>query len=141
MEFPKLEEFLIGLQRSWKEMTKVMDMAKETMKRQYDKKRRNPQGLKEGDNIWLEAKNIHSNRFSKKLDQKQYRPFKILKAIGQETFQLKLLEGWIIHNVFNENLLTQCKEPYYKGQHVEPAPLPDIINEEEEYKVEEIRKY
>jgi len=56
-------------------------MAKETMKRQYDKKRWNPQGLKEGDNIWLEAKNIHSNRPLKKLNQKQYGLFKILKAI------------------------------------------------------------
>ena len=62
-------------------MTKVIDMAKETMKRQYDKKRWNPQGLKEGDNIWLEAKNIHSNRPLKKLNQKQYGLFKILKAI------------------------------------------------------------
>jgi len=39
IEFPKLEEFLISLQRSWEEITKAMDMAKETMKRQYDKKR------------------------------------------------------------------------------------------------------
>ena len=39
IEFPKLEEFLISLQRSWEETTKAMDMAKETMKRQYDKKR------------------------------------------------------------------------------------------------------
>jgi len=38
-------------------------------------------------------KNIHSNRLSKKLDQKRYRSFKILKAIGQGVFQLKLLEG------------------------------------------------
>ena len=29
------------------------------MKKQYDKKRRNSQGLKIGDNVWLEAKNIH----------------------------------------------------------------------------------
>ena len=47
----------------------------------------------------------------------------------------------MIHNVFNEDLLTQYKEPQYKGQHVELAPLPDIINEEEEYEVEEIRKH
>jgi len=47
----------------------------------------------------------------------------------------------MIHDVFNEDLLTQCKEPQYKGQHVEPAPPPDIINEKEEYEVEEIRKY
>jgi len=82
MEFPKLEEFLIGLQRSWKEATKAMEEAQETMKKHFYKKRRNPQGLQEGENIWLEAKNIHLNRPSKKLDQKRYRPFKILKAIG-----------------------------------------------------------
>ena len=43
--------------------------------------------------------------------------------------------------MFNEDLLTQCKEPQYQGQHVDPASLPDIINKEEEYEVEEIRKY
>ena len=54
----------------------------------------------------LEAKNIHSNRSSKKLEQKRYRPFKISKDIGQGVFQLKLPERWAIHNVFNEDLLT-----------------------------------
>jgi len=141
MEFPKLEEFLISLQKSQEEATKAMEMAKETMKRQFDKKKRNSQELKEGEDIWLEAKNIHLNRPSKKLDQKRYRPFKILKVISQGAFQLKLPEEWIINDVFNEDLLTQCKEPYYKGQHMEPAPPLDIINEEEEYEVEEIRKH
>jgi len=50
-EFPKLEEFLISLQKSWEEATKAMEMAKEMMKRQFDKKRQNPQGLKEGEDI------------------------------------------------------------------------------------------
>ena len=31
------------------------------MKKQFNKKRRNIQELKEEDNMWLEAKNIHSN--------------------------------------------------------------------------------
>ena len=44
------------------------------MKRQFDKKRWNPQELKEGDN-------------------KRYRSFKISKDIGQEVFQLELPEG------------------------------------------------
>ena len=38
-EFPKLEEFLIGLQKSWEEVTKTMNIAKETIKRQFNKKR------------------------------------------------------------------------------------------------------
>jgi len=78
--------------------------------------------------MWLENKNIHSNRPLKKLDQKRYRPFRISKDIGLGVFQLELPEGWMIHNVFNEDLLTRCREPHYKGQHMEPAPLPMIIN-------------
>ena len=105
------------------------------------KKRQNPQGLKIGDNMWLENKNIQSNRPSKKLDNKRYRPFRISKNIGSGVFQLELLEGWAIHNMFNENLLTQCVEPKFKGQHEELVLPPTIINEEEEYKVKEVRKH
>jgi len=70
--------------------------------------------LKVGDNVWLENKNIQSNQPSKKLDQKKYRLFKILKNIGLGAFQLELSEGWTIHNMFNK---------------------------EEKYEVEEIRKH
>jgi len=85
-------EFLIELQQSWEKATKSMEIAKEAMKRQYNKKKQNPQGLKAGDNMWLEAKNIYLNQPSKKLDQERYRPFRISKDIGQEVFQLKLPE-------------------------------------------------
>ena len=32
-------------------------------------------------------------------------------------------------------------EPKFKGQHKKPVPLPTIINEEEEYEVEEVSKH
>ena len=91
-----------------------MEEAWKSMKKQFDKKKRNPQGLKVGDNVWLENKNIQSNQLSKKLDNKRYGSFRISKDIGLEVFQLELLEGWMIHNVFNEDLLTQCVEPKFK---------------------------
>jgi len=47
----------------------------------------------------------------------------------------------MIHNVFNEDLLTQCVELKFKGQYEEPAPPPMIINEEEKYEVEKVRKH
>jgi len=93
IELPKLEDFLEGLQRSWEVAKKLIEVAKKVMKKLFDRKRRNPQELKVGDNIWLKAKNIQSNQPSKKLDQKRYRPFKISKDIGQEVFQLKLPGG------------------------------------------------
>jgi len=67
-EFPKLEEFLTRSQRSCNEATKSMKEAQERMKKQFNQKRRNPQELNIRDNVWLENKNIYSNRPSKKLD-------------------------------------------------------------------------
>jgi len=75
------------------------------------------------------------------LDNKRYRPFKISKDIGLGAFLLELLRGWAIHNIFNKDLLTRCVELKFKGQCEEPAPLPTIINEKEEYEVEEVRKH
>ena len=82
----RVEEFLVGIQRSQKQATKAIEEAQKNMKRQFDKKRWNPQGLKVGDNVWLENKNIQSNQPSKKLDNKRYRPFIILKDIGLGAF-------------------------------------------------------
>ncbi len=42
MDIPRVEDFLIGLQRSWEQVTKVMEEAQKNMKKQFDKKRRNP---------------------------------------------------------------------------------------------------
>ena len=57
MELPKLNDFLEELQRSW---DKARILAKEAIKKQFDKKKRNLQGLKARDNVWLKSKNIHS---------------------------------------------------------------------------------
>ena len=70
-----------------------MEEAQRNMKKQFNKKRRNPQGLKAGNHVWLENKNIQSNQLSKKLDNKKYRPFKISKDIGSRAFELELPEG------------------------------------------------
>ena len=118
-----------------------MEEAQKNMKWQFDKKRRNSQGLKVDNHVWLENKNIQLNWPLKKLNNKRYEPFRITKDIGSRAFQLELPERWIIHNIFNENLLTWCMEPKFKGQYEDPASLPIIINEEEEYEVEEVRKH
>jgi len=47
----------------------------------------------------------------------------------------------MIHNMFNEDLLTKYRKPYFKGQYMDLAPRPTIINKEKEYKVEGVRKH
>ena len=104
-DIPRVEDFLNRLQKSWEQATKAIKEVQKNMKKQFDKKRRNSQGLKVGDYVWLENKNIYLNRPLKKLDNKRYGPFKISKDIRLGVFELELLEGWMIHNVFNEDLL------------------------------------
>ena len=61
MNISQVEDFLIGLQKSWKQATKAMEKVQKNMKKQFNKKRRNSQRLKVGDNMWLENKNIYLN--------------------------------------------------------------------------------
>ena len=86
MEIPHVKEFIKNLQKSWKQAKGAMEESQKNMKWQFDKKRRNLQGLKVGDYVWLENKNIQLNRPSKKLDNKRYGPCRILKDIGLEAF-------------------------------------------------------
>ena len=39
LEIPKVEEFLIGLQKSWEQATKSMEEAQKNIKKQFNKKR------------------------------------------------------------------------------------------------------
>ena len=86
MEIPWVEEFVKELQKSWEQVTNAMEEAQKNMKWQFDKKRRNFQGLKVNNHVWLENKNIQSNWPLKKLDNKRYGPFKIAKDIGLGAF-------------------------------------------------------
>ena len=47
----------------------------------------------------------------------------------------------MIHNVFNEDLLTRYREPCFQEQHMNPVLSTTIINKKEEYKIEEVRKH
>ena len=87
----------------------------------------------------MENSNIHTNQPSKKLGQKRYGPFLIKEKIGEAAYRIKLPEGWSIHDVFNENLLSPVNQPEFRSQVKPPAPDPVIINNEEEYEVETIR--
>jgi len=61
MEFTTIEEFLTGLRRSWEKAMKLIEEVQKNMKKQFNKKRRNSQELKIGNDVWLESKNIHLN--------------------------------------------------------------------------------
>ncbi|KAF7762551.1 hypothetical protein Agabi119p4_9144 [Agaricus bisporus var. burnettii] len=128
-----------------KELQKVREEAKAAMEANNDMMRErgnnkhHKEPFAEGDKVWLEATNIHSNCPTWKLDHKRYGPFDVLKQVGDRSYKLKLPDSWAIHNVFHTSLLTKVRDPEFDSQKKPTPPPPDIINEEEEYEVEEIR--
>ena len=67
-EIPSLEGLLKKMETTREEAKTTMERTKETIKRQYDKRTCQSQGLKTGEQVWLEIRNIQTNQPSKKLD-------------------------------------------------------------------------
>ena len=61
MEIPSLEDLLKKMKTMREEAKTVIEKTKETMKRQYNKRTRQSQGLKTREQVWLEARNIQTN--------------------------------------------------------------------------------
>ena len=92
---------------------------------------------KVGDKVWLEATHLRLHYPSRKLAPKQMGPFEISRILSPLTYQLNLPRTWKIHNVFHASLLS----PYRSMEAYGPPflePPPDVIDNEEEYKVEAI---
>jgi hypothetical protein len=134
-----LGKFLTTLKETRQEAKAALEQGNETMENQYNKKRMRAHHWNPGDKVWLEGTNITTNRPAKKLDAKRYGPFTVKEKIGQGAYRLDIPKGWVIHNIFNEALLLPFRGPEFDSQRKEPPPSPDIINDEEEYEVEEIR--
>jgi len=92
------------------------------------------------DLVWLEGKNLCLPYQATKLAPKRYGPFKIIKEISPVVYQLALPLTWRIHDMFHATLLS----PYHKTNTYGPnfsQPPPDLINDEEQYEVEQIRNH
>ena len=54
--------------------------------------------------FWLNSKNIKSKR-NKKLEHKFLGPFKVLRPVGTQAYELELPKSWKIHPFFHVSLL------------------------------------
>ena len=122
------------------EVESSLKKAAEDMNKYYDKHRSNSREYSTGDMVWLDGHNITSERPMKKLDDKRWGPFKIIKKVGASSYKLDIPKTWKkVHPVFNEVLLSPYTEPEFPTQPRNTRPLPIAIEgEEPEYEVEEI---
>ncbi len=89
------------------------------------------------DQVWLDTSHLKLPHQKAKLTPKCLGPFKIIQEISPVAYRLGLLSNWRIHDVFHASLLTPYHETYAHGPNFTQPP-PDLINGEEEYKVEQI---
>ena len=90
-----------------------------------------------GDKVWLNLKNIKTNRPSKKLDDKNAK-FTVIEVIDSHAYRLNTPPG--IDNVFHVSLLRPAGMDPLPSQVITESQPPAIVTEdgEEEYEVEKI---
>ena len=94
--------------------------------------------FKQGDKVWLMAKNIKTQRPMKKLDHRRLGPYKISEKISSHAFRLDLPKDLsAIHNVFHIDLLEPFHANSFPGRSEPPPPSVKIAGEEE-FEVESI---
>ena len=110
-----------------------MRMAQE----RWAKAKKEGRKFQKGDLVWLEGRNLKTDQPTSKLAAKRHGPFPVAQVLSPVTYQLTLLEQWKIHPVFHVDLLTPYKETAFHGDNY-TRPPPDLINDEEEYEVEQV---
>jgi hypothetical protein len=69
-------------------------------------KHRDMPKYKEGDQVWLEGKNLCISQPTAKLVPRRHSPFRVIKVLSPVSYQLQLPTQWSIHPVFHIDLLT-----------------------------------
>ena len=115
-------------------MTRAQTVYEEFANRHHD----HTPVIKQGDMVWLNARNLATERPSKKLSNKFKGPFRVIHTIGTHTSKLEIPEDWGHHDVFGNYLLHLAATDPLPGQ-VSPTPFPVIFTEGvEEFEVEAI---
>jgi len=99
--------------------------------------RHKPKTYNKSDLVLLSMKNLSQKRLNKKLSHKFAESFYIQDIVKKQAYHLYLSTHYWIHNVFHVSYL----EPYNQclnDEIMQVLPSSKLINEKEEYKVEEI---
>ena len=104
---------------------------------QYDRRHAHAPDYQPGDLVWFDARNVRTERNSRKLDNPRIGPIPIEEKISGHAYKLKLPRRLGIHPVQPVTLLEPVANDPFPGQH--PAPPPPVQGPEgPEYLVDEI---
>jgi hypothetical protein len=134
-----VEERIVKLKEICKTAEEAWEHSKKLGKATNDRRSRRVFKFQPGQQVYLAATNIKTDRPSKKLDDKCYGPFKVLKEIGQAAYLLDLPKTWkAIHPVIHEEYLTLYHPPSFEIQRPPPPPPAVVVEGHIEHDVETI---
>ena len=109
------------------------------IQQQYANQDRQPaERLRAGDRVWLNLKNVTTDRPCKKLDWKNAK-YTVLEVISSHSYRLDTPPG--IHNVFHASLLKRAAaDPFPNQRQDNLRPPAIIVDGEKEWEVERILK-
>ncbi|QRV78837.1 Retrotransposable element Tf2 protein [Ceratobasidium sp. AG-Ba] len=87
---PHADERANQLQAQMDKLQSSVALANKKIKHNYDLEHRAPEDIKVGDKVWLDARNIKTERPVAKLAAKKIGPYKVLKKEGTHAFKLEL---------------------------------------------------
>ena len=107
-QHPGAQLYAHWMQTTHLKANEAQDRTRESMSKYYDRRARQQPDIAVGDLVMLNAKNIRTNRLTKKLSPKLDGPFKVMEKRGNRAFKLEISPQWKIHPIFHVSLL----EPY-----------------------------
>jgi hypothetical protein len=142
-DLPAVDEHLDRLEAITKAVTDNIHAAQDRQARHADQHRQD-ETFHVGDLVLLSTQqampDTESARPNASLGHKHTGPYKIIEATAPNAYRLALPEGMRIHPVINTSQLRPYKasDPDEFPQREVPRPAPDLIDDIEEYEVEEI---
>ena len=134
-----LNEHVKNIWQKQKEAYHALLRSQEQMTRYANKHRGKEPTFKVGDKVLISMQHYALDTKSRKLSDRYMGPYEIIKQHGKVNYELKLPDTMKIHPVFYAGNLKEYKEKEYPGRPKYNKPIPEIIDGEEEYEVEEIQ--
>src|SRR6202012_2154150 len=94
-------------------------------------KHHNTPKYKEGDQVWLDGKNLQTQYPTRKFGACRYGPFLVKQVMTPVNYRLKLPTQCSIHDVFHTDLLMPFTETEIHGPNY-TRPAPDLVDGQEE---------
>jgi hypothetical protein len=134
---PAADEHAEFLRKGYEEAKAALTLAQDQMAKFYDRKHCTTPKLSSGDKVWLDARNIQTDRPSRKLSHKRLGPYEVIEQVGKVSYHLKLPSSMKVHPVFHVSLLYPHPTDDFNQR---PTPPPPVVTPEgeEEYKVDKI---